>query len=386
MMSQEFAISLCQELVRTASPSGDEGRAAEIAARAMRELGYAPVTVDDYGSVTGIRQGHAPGPTVLLDAHLDAVAVTNPGEWRHDPFGGEIAEGRLWGRGACDDKGALAAMMCGAASVPLDTMAGRMIVSASVCEENLTGAALSHILDRYTPDLMIACEPTDLKLGIAQKGRAGIVVSARGVSAHTSRPELGENAVYKMMEAVARLRALQLPGDPELGRGILELTEMVSEPLPGAGFVPSGCRVRLVERTMPGETAELVVERLRAAVAGLDGVSVQLDEVSQPCYTGNSLCALDLIPGWRADPDNRWQARILSGLRQVPLPAETFAAPYGTNASAGAGRRGIPSFIFGPGSIQQAHSVDEWVSIEELLKGESAYAAIVTACLGVPSS
>ena len=89
MMSQEFAISLCQELVRAPSPSGDEGRAAEIAARAMRELGYAPVTVDEFGSVTGIRQGRTPGPTVLLDAHLDVVAVTNTGEWQHDPFGGE---------------------------------------------------------------------------------------------------------------------------------------------------------------------------------------------------------------------------------------------------------------------------------------------------------
>jgi putative selenium metabolism hydrolase len=386
MTSQEFAISLCRELVRAPSPSGDEGRAAEIAARVLRELGYAQVTVDEYGSVTGIRQGRTPGPTILLDAHLDAVAVTNPGEWRHDPFGGEIAEGRLWGRGACDDKGALAAMMCGAARIPLDTLRGRIIVSASVCEENLTGAALSYLLDRYTPDLIIAGEPTDLRLGIAQKGRAGIVVSARGVSAHSSRPELGENAVYKMMEAVTRLRALQLPGDPELGRGILELTEMVSDPLPGAGFVPSGCRVRLVERTMPEETAELVLERLRAAVTGVDGVSVQLDEMSQPCYTGNSLHAPDWIPGWRAGPDTGTQALILSGLRQVPLPAETFAAPYGTNASAGAGRRGVPSFIFGPGSIQQAHSVDEWISIEELLKGESAYAAIVAACLGVPSS
>jgi acetylornithine deacetylase/succinyl-diaminopimelate desuccinylase-like protein len=307
--------------------------------------------------------------------------VTSPGEWRHDPFGGEIAEGRIWGRGACDDKGALAAMMCGAARVPLDTIAGRIVVSASVCEENLTGAAVSHILDRYTPDLMIACEPTDLKLGIAQKGRAGVVVYARGVSAHTSRPELGENAVYKMMEAVARLRAMQLPGDPELGRGILELTEMVSEPLPGAGFVPSGCRARLVERTMPGETAELVVDRLRAAVAGLDGVSVQLDQSNQPCYTGRCLHALDFVPGWRAEPESGWQVRILSAILQVSLPGETFAAPYGTNASAGAVGRGIPSFIFGPGSIQQAHSVDEWISIEELLKGERAYASIAAACL-----
>jgi putative selenium metabolism hydrolase len=375
-------LSLCQELVRAPSLSGDERRAAEIAARAMRDFGYDEIVSDKYGSVIGIRRGARPGKTILLDAHLDVVAATNREQWRHDPFGGEIADGKIWGRGACDDKGALAAMICAMAGVPRDQFAGKIVVSASVCEENLTGAAFAHILDQHPADLVIVGEPTQLKLGVAQKGRAGIVVDARGKSAHTSRPELGENAVYKMMDAIARLRALDLPGDPQLGRGVLELTEIVSEPLPGAGFVPSGCRARFVERTMPDETQTRVLERLQNALAGLVNVSARFDALTQICYTGNLLAMPDFIAGWRAHLQDDWLPKIISGLRAAELPAETFAMPAGTNASASAGARGIASFILGPGSIAQAHTVDEWIAVDALLAGERAYREVVCSCLG----
>lgn len=376
-------LSLCQELVRAPSLSGDERRTAEIAARAMRELGYDEITTDKYGSVIGIWRGARPGKTILLDAHLDVVAATNREQWRHAPFGGEIADGKIWGRGACDDKGALAAMLCGAAGVPRESFAGQIVVSASVCEENLTGAALASILDQHPANFVIIGEPTEFKIGIAQKGRAGIVVDARGKSAHTAHPELGENAVYKMLDAIARLRALDLPSDPQFGRDILELTEIVSEPLPGAGFVPSGCRARFVARTMPGESPAHVLGRLQNALAGVEGVSIQFDKLTQTCYTGATLATLDFIPGWRAQANDVWLPKIIEGVRAAGLPVETFAAPFGTNASLSAGGRGIPSIIFGPGSLEQAHRVDEWIAIDALCAGERAYCEMIRASVGV---
>lgn len=345
----------------------------------MRELGYDEISIDDFGSVIGIRRGAQAGKTILLDAHLDVVAVNNREAWTHDPFGGEIFDGKILGRGACDDKGVLAAMICGVASIPCEAIAGTLIVSASVCEETLTGAALAPVLDRYTPDLVIVGEPTAMKLGIAQKGRAGFVVETRGTSAHTSRPELGNNAVYKMLEVIQRLRSLKLDHDPELGREILELTEIISEPMPGAGFVPSGCRARFVNRTMPGKSAEQILARVRNAVAGLDA-TIDFDQLLQQCYTGKTMEIVDCIPGWRAQPNDSWQSKILNALRDTNLPAETFAAPFGTNASVSAAR-GIPSFILGPGSIEQAHIVDEFISVAALVAGERAFAAVTRACL-----
>lgn len=349
----------------------------------MRELGYDEITVDEYGSVIGIRRGAQPGKTILLDAHLDVVAVTNREEWTHDPFGGEISGGKIWGRGACDNKGVLATMICGVASIPRAVIAGTLVVSASVCEETLTGAALAPILDQYTPDVVIVGEPTELKLGIAQKGRAGLIIKTRGTSTHTSHPELGDNAVYKMLEIIQRLRALTLDSDPELGREILELTEIVSEPMPGAGFVPSGCRARFVHRTMPGQTPERILTRLRHAVAELDA-TIDFDYLSQQCYTGKTLEIVDCIPGWRAHLNDPWQSKILATLRDANLPAATFAAPFGTNASVSA-TRGIPSFIFGPGSIEQAHVVNEFIAVDALLAGERAFATIARACLNQTS-
>jgi acetylornithine deacetylase/succinyl-diaminopimelate desuccinylase-like protein len=261
--------------------------------------------------------------------------------------------------------------------VPNESFAGTIVVSASVCEETLTGAALTHILDQHKPDVVIIGEPTNLKLGVAQKGRAGLVVNVRGKSAHTSRPELGDNAVYEMREAIRRLRALDLPSDPELGREILELTEIISEPIPGTGVVPSVCRARFVNRLLPGKTQDQILARLRSALAGLDGVSIEFDQLAQRCYTGTMLTMLDFISGWPANVGGGWQSKILAALRDSGLSAETFAAPFGTNASISAAR-GIPSFIFGPGSIEQAHVVDEWIATDDLVAGERAYATIVS--------
>jgi acetylornithine deacetylase/succinyl-diaminopimelate desuccinylase-like protein len=134
---------------------------------------------------------------------------------------------------------------------------------------------------------------------------------------------------------------------------------------------------------MPGETEEQVLTRLQNAVHGLDNVSVQFDQLTQQCYTGNTLSTLDFVAGWHAIGENVWQARILAELQDAGLSTKTFAAPYGTNASTSAGIRGIPTVIFGPGSIEQAHTVDEWIAIDELLMSKRAYAAIIKACLGI---
>ena len=361
--SSRSVVELCRELVRIPSPSGGEGPLAAVVAERMETIGLR-VETDRFGGVIGVRTGRRPGPTLLLDAHLDTVPVADPSEWTHDPFGAEIDAGRLWGRGSADTKGSLAAMLCAAEA--LDDVPGTLLVSASVCEEDLTGAALSHVLDRYPTDLVLVGEPTSLRLGVAQKGRAGLVVEARGRSAHSSRPELGENAVYRMMEAVFRIRAVPLPTDPDLGTGVCELIEIHSEPAPSTGTVPDRCTARFALRLLPGETASNALERNAHAVSGMKGVSVRLARSSRRCYTGVDLEMEEAIPGWR-NRDLILEARLLDVLRTVP-----FSAPYTTNASAAAAR-GIPAFLLGPGSIDQAHAVDEWVALDELDAARDAY-------------
>ncbi len=299
--------------MRIPSLAGEEGAVAAFVAEQMAVLGFDQIATDSFGSVIGVRHGAAAGPTVLFDGHMDVVAVTDPEQWRHDPFGGEIAKGRLWGRGAADTKGSLAAMLLAATRLPKDGFAGRIIVAASVCEENLTGAALGHVLDRFPADLVVTGEPTALRLGVAQKGRTTLSLHAAGRAAHTSQPHLGENAVYKMVAAIQRVRDLPLPGDPDLGPGVLELTELVSEPFPNQTTIPVGCRARWVGRMMPGETEAAVLGRLRDA---LPEVTVAIDRLCQVCYTGAILEADDFLPGWRSAADDPWRTAITDRARR----------------------------------------------------------------------
>ena len=359
-------VDLCRELVRIPSPSGGEGPLADAVAARMEKAGLT-VSTDRFGGVLGEKRGRAGGPTLLLDAHLDTVQVTEPAAWTHDPFGGQVAEGRLWGLGAADTKGSLAAMIVAAEA--LDGFAGTLLVSASVCEEDVTGAALGELLDRSEADLVVVGEPTSLRLGVGQKGRAGVVVETRGKIAHSSSPDLGRNAVTRMMEELSRIRALALPVDPELGSGVCEVIEIRSEPSPSTGTIPNRCTTRLALRLLPGETARSVLARLEGGIAELEGVSVRLDVLKRRCHTGVEIAMEEFVPAWRSR-DARLEARLLQALG-VP----SFAAPYTTNASAAA-ERGIPAFVLGPGSIEQAHSVDEWIALDELNDACDAYTTL----------
>jgi len=382
-------IDLCQNLVRLPGVSGQEAQVAAYVAELMRRLGFERVEADRCGNISGMRRGALPGPTLLLEAHMDTVAPA-PGEQTLPAAGsitaGEIAAGeagadgiagrRLWGRGSADTRCALAGMLWAAAQAPVARLAGQVVVAATVCEENMTGAALADVLDRWQPQVFVTGEPTGLHLGVAQKGRATIFLQAHGRSAHTSVPQAGENAVYKMMEAVRRLRQAPQPVDPDLGPALLELTEIISEPYPHGLTVPHGCRARFIARTLPGETRPQLLQRLEAALDGLPGIEIELGTLRQVCYTGYELAQEDFLPGWRNPPGCTWQERLLAALATAGLPAVRYHAPCGTNASAAAAR-GLPAFIYGPGWLEQAHQADEWVAVDEVEAAERGFDAII---------
>lgn len=370
-------VSLCQKLVRVPSLSGGEGALAGVVGEEMTRRGFA-VEVDALGNVIGRRGGgRSAGPTLLLDAHMDTVPVVHPEAWRHDPFGGELSEDRLWGRGAADTKGSLAAMICAVAG--LEGCAGTVLVSASVCEEDLTSAALAHVLTEHRPTGVLVGEPTLLKLGVAQKGRAGLVLASQGRTAHTSQPELGDNAVYRMMEAIGRLRAAELQSDPELGPAVRELVEIVSSPRPSAGMIPDCCTARFALRVLPDEGEEAILHQATDACGGLASVEVRWAVCEQTTYTRQALAMREFVPGWR-NHDRDLERRLLQALGTQP-----FAAPYTTNASAAA-TLGIPVFLLGPGSIEQAHIVDEWIAVSQLEAAVGSYQTAIRTWLDVLSA
>lgn len=372
-------IAFTRELVRLPGVSGQEAGVARAVEARMRALGYDHVWMDDYGSVVGIlRSGHA-GPTILFDSHTDTVEITSPEAWSHDPLGGEHDGSRIWGRGSTDMKGAIAGTVLALGSMPRRAFRGTLVVSASVAEETIEGAALSHILRRVKPDAVIICEPSDCRLGIAQKGRTGIWVTTTGKSAHTSNPHLGANAVYKMMQVIERLRALELPKDDVVGDGVMELVEIQSFPFPGKSIVPDGCRARFDRRLTRGETLASVLQSMRDALRDLRDWGVEISTARVECFTGNVLETPDFFAGWGIDPASPWVAKAVEGLRDAGIAPEFCAIPYCTNASYTASVAQLPTLIFGPSSIKLAHAVDEYIEVDELLRGAAGFVGLAKA-------
>lgn len=372
---EPLVVACCRELIHAPSPSGQEGPAARVARAWMERLGYDELSVDEHGSVVGRIVGRAgAGPHVLLDGHLDTVPVTSPEQWSHDPLAADLVDGRIFGRGAADMKGPLAAMLCAAARVPRSELCGTITVSASVQEELLEGAALTAILGQRPADMVIIGEATRLRVGVAQKGRAGIQVTAYGRPAHSSAPEQGDNAVYRMVEAVRRLRRLELPRDDQLGPAVLELTEIVSSPYPGSSIVPDRCRARYDRRLVRGERRDEVLAEMRRALADLDAVEVDYDEAAVPCYTGTTLRrAVNFHPAWAIPEEHRLVRSALAALEAAGLDARCCALPFCTNGSASAGDLQIPTIIFGPGDPTQFHVVDEHVTVDQLTRAVGVY-------------
>jgi putative selenium metabolism hydrolase len=376
--TRDEIIAFTQELVRLPSLPGKEEAVARAVAAKMRALDYDEVWTDEYGSVVGLVRGAEAGPTILFDSHTDTVEVTSPEAWTHNPLGGEIDGSRIWGRGATDMKGAIAATVVGLGRLPRDASGfrGTLAVSASVGEEVIEGAALSHIIPRVKPDFVVICEPSECKLGIGQKGRAGVWVSTTGRPAHTANPKLGDNAVYKMLPVIERLRPLALPKDGLLGDGVMELVEIQSFPFPGKSIVPDGCRALFDRRLTRGETKDSVLNSIRGALEGLKDWSADYAPAHVDCYTGQRLETPDFHAGWAIDQRSEWLEKAKRGLHAAGLAADSYAVPFCTNGSYSAGEAKVPTIVFGPSTIELAHAIDEYIELEELLRGADGFVGL----------
>lgn len=376
MDAEARAVSFCQELVRLESLSGREQDVADAVEREMRSLGYDAVERDEFGSVVGRIAGKKPGGDLLFDAHMDVVPAGDAGAWRFPPFSGTRAEGRVWGRGSTDIKGSLAAVVVALGALPRAELAGSAWVSAGVGEERVEGSAITSVLKRHPARATVICEPTSLQVGLGHKGRASLVVEAAGRAAHTSRPENGVNAVYRLIEAVGRIRALPRQTDALLGQGVIELVEISSLPFPGSSMVPYHATARFDRRLVRGETRDSVLAEMRGALAGLEGLSVALHQGELACYTGHTITVEAFHPGWATERESALAQSARRALTQAGLAGEFFYAPYCTNGASAAGELGVPTIVYGAGDIQSAHAVDESVAEEELARAVRGYQAL----------
>ena len=387
------AEGLCRALIREKSVSGQEAGAAAVLRKAMERLGFDSVSTDENGSVIGRIFGDRPGPRVLFDGHIDTVPVNDPAVWKHPPFGAEKVEDRIYGRGASDMKGAVAAMIPALAAFKEETgghFPGEVVAAGVVYEELFEGVACRSISRAVEPDFVVIGESTRLNLKTGQRGRAELVVETAGKPAHSANPEKGVNAVKMMLRFLTRLEEGYVPTEqPGLGKGILELTDIISAPYPGSSVVPEKCTATFDRRLLTGETEESVLAPIQALLEAMHAEDGNFNgkayfrEQTLPCYTGGSITARRFFPAWKFPDDAPFNLAALRALREAGLHPEVTAYSFCTNGSHYAGERGIRTLGFGPSLENLAHTVDEYITLDQLYGAADGYLALcraLTAC------
>lgn len=388
----DAATELTQELIRCPSVSGQEGDVAKALKYSMESLGFNAVHRDTYGNIIGVIEGNRPGPCVLLDGHIDTVPVPDESVWSVPPYSGEIRDGRIFGRGASDMKGAVAAMTVAAswfADATKRDFAGKICVAGVVHEECFEGVAAREISARFKPDYVIIGEASELNLKIGQRGRAEIVVETSGIPAHSANPEKGVNAVHAMTRLIDRMEQVAPATHPVLGKGICVLTDIKSTPYPGASVVPSNCRVTYDRRLLVGEDQESVLAPFHKAIAELGqedpdfAAKVYFASDEQPCYTGASVKGTRFFPAWLYGENEPFVAAVMAELQNSGLKPAISHYAFCTNGSHYAGEENIPTLGFGPSQENLAHTIDEYIDIEQLHKSVTGYHAILKALLNL---
>lgn len=392
VINRDEVIELTRQAIRITSLSGEEKEVAQLLKDKMIELGYDEVWIDPYGSVIGKVNGTGEGTSVLFDGHIDTVPVNSPEKWTHDPFGGDIVDGRMYGRGTTDMKGAVCAAVVAVGELARKAKQtgarprGDVWVSCTVYEELFEGVALGKVMEAIKPDCVVIMESTALNVNIGQRGRAEVNITAHGKSAHSSNPSRGRNAVYAMNPVIVGLMALK-PGEHDrLGQGISVVTDILSSPFPGASVVPDLCRITIDRRLLTGEDEALVTGEYQSLLPVEGDYEVTVAEAELKCYTGNTLGGKRFFPAWMMDERHPFVGEAVSALKDIGLSPELAVYSFCTNGSYSAGTAGVPTIGFGPSYEHVAHIVDEYIELDQLSQAAEGYYALALAITNLAGS
>lgn len=387
---EKETVELCQKVIRCQSYSGNEEKVANTLKEYFQSKGFSNCKIDKYGNFIACIKGKKPGLKILFDGHMDTVPVTDETKWEYPPFEAEIHEGKIYGRGTSDMKGALSAMSVAAVNYAIRTncdFAGEIYVAGVVHEECFEGVAARSISEMVKPDVVIIGESSQLNLKIGQRGRAEIKIETYGVPAHSANPEKGVNAVYKMCDVIQAIREITPPVHPVLGKGILELTDVKSSPYPGASVVPEYCVATYDRRLLVGETRESVLKPIQEVLNNMMEkdpelkVKVSYAVGEEKCYTGNMITGERFFPGWLFDKDEEYIQKIYQELCDNNFAPEITQYNFCTNGSHYAGEAGIKTIGLGPSKENLAHTIGEYIEITQLTKVEECYELVMKALL-----
>ncbi len=380
-MSADPSISLLRELVaiNSVNPSlvpgaaGEEQIAGAIAAH-MRRIGL-DVEVEEVApgrpNVVGVLEGQSPGRSLMFCGHIDTVGVDGMAA----PFDPLEKDGRLYGRGAQDMKGGVAAMIDAARVIAERGLAAGRLLVAAVVDEEYASIGADALVARWRADGAVVTEPTDLEVAVAHKGFAWCEVETRGRAAHGSRPREGRDAIVRMGRVLHALEALNQELQSRLPHPLMGTASLHASIINGGrelSSYPDRCVLQYERRTVAGETPAMVEQELAELIGHLRARDPEFDAtarmtVSRPAYE---------IPRDHALPQALARAATRACGTRVPFSAMTFW----TDAAA-LGDAGIPSVLFGPGGAG-LHGIEEYVIVEDVLRCRDALAALAAEWCG----
>lgn len=369
-------VEFLREIIAIPSPSGGEGAVAARTVREMERCGFDRAFVDGIGNAVGVLGSGS--PAVLLDAHIDTVGIHERALWKHDPYTGAYDGAFVHGRGAAENKGALAAIVYGVKAVREAGLArGTVYVTGSVFEEDCDGLGLWYALARtgLKPDCVVVGKFTELKIIRGQRGRMEIRVTVPGKSCHASTPEEGTNPVYRAAPVIAGIERLnaRLLSDPFLGKGTIAVTQM-SVKSPGFNRLGHEAYLSVDRRLTAGETKELALEQIRS-LPGAEGAAIEVLTYEKPASTGLAQRVEKYFPGWSVPEDSPIvRAAVETYARAIGGVPAVDRWTVSSNGVSSCGLLGIPTIGFGPGEKRWIHGYEDRVAVEDLLKAARFYA------------
>ncbi len=374
MIERAEAIGLLSDLVRIPSVNprmgggAGEGALARFLAEYLRSLGVTPVLTEvepGRPNVLATVPGKSGGKHLLFEAHLDTVS---PSHGQVEPFGPRLDGDRLYGRGACDTKGSMAAMLLAAKDVfGLRERGTTVSLAFAMGEENGFDGARHLAASGFRADGAVVGEPTGLDVVAAHKGVVRWRMTTAGKSAHSSTPQAGVNAIGLMARLI---QALDERLVPELGRRRHPLlgppTLSVGRIAGGleANVVPDRCTIDLDRRMLPGETWTSVRGEMEGLLASLGGEVPDFQVTIEDPYLESQ--------GMETPVDSEIVRVVEEAVRRIDGGHPVRGVAYCTDAACLAAV-GIPCVVLGPGHVEQAHTDAEYVDIQQVVKAAAIY-------------
>lgn len=381
---REDIIKFMREICAIPSMDSLIGPVGERIQAEMRKLNFDEVRFDRMGNTIG-RIGDG-SKVIVYDSHIDTVGVGDKDEWRWDPFTGKVENGLFYARGACDEKGSTPGMVYGlAAARDLGLLEGYTVYYFGNMEEWCDGIAPHAFVEvdpKVRPNFVIIGEPTKLHVHRGHKGRIELKITAKGRSAHAASHYLGDNAVYKMTALIMEIRELDRRmrfgycGHPILGSPSITVTD-VSVRTASINAVPDRFTIYIDRRTTLNETRGGLISQVRGLIADYMQDEVIVEELfyDTPSYTGFSMPVDKYFPAWLMDDDHPLvkagqQASVDLWGKETPLGKWDFS----TNGIYWNGKANIPTIGLGPGDEKTAHTMNEHVSLDDVVAAAEWYA------------